>query len=56
MNTNNFCLSFYGNIALETSTDSTVITQTKKEHKRSQKRRLEEQIVPDEVILNCMIF
>ncbi|XP_025424041.1 EP300-interacting inhibitor of differentiation 3-like [Sipha flava] len=52
MNTNNFCLSFYGNIALETSTDSTVITQTKKEHKRSQKRRLEEQIVPDEVY-NC---
>lgn len=56
MNTDNFCLSFYGNIATETSIDSAVLNQTKKEYKRSQKRQLEEQVVPDEVILNCMIF
>lgn len=53
MNTNNLCLSFYGNIS-ETISNPIVSSQMKREYKRSQKRQLEELVVPDEVTHNSM--
>lgn len=44
-----FNLSFYGNLKPEESVEDQVLTQSKKEYRRSQKRQLEDLVVPDEV-------
>ncbi|CAI6350426.1 unnamed protein product [Macrosiphum euphorbiae] len=44
-----FNLSFYGNIKSEEAVETQVLTQSKKEYRKSQKRPLEEQVVPVEV-------
>nr|BAH72406.1 ACYPI005902 [Acyrthosiphon pisum] len=44
-----FNLSFYGNIKSEEAVETQVVTQLKKEYRRSQKRPLEDLVVPDEV-------
>ncbi|XP_026813567.1 non-structural maintenance of chromosome element 4-like [Rhopalosiphum maidis] len=48
-NINYFNLSFYGTIKSEEPAETQVLTQTKKDYRKSQKRPLEEQVVPDEV-------
>lgn len=44
-----FNLSFYGNIKSEETVETQVSTQSKKEYRKSQKRHLEDLVVPDEV-------
>ncbi|XP_025209001.1 EP300-interacting inhibitor of differentiation 3-like [Melanaphis sacchari] len=48
-NINCFNLNFYGNIKSEESAETQVITQSRKEYRKSQKRPLEDQVVPVEV-------
>ncbi|CAH1710984.1 uncharacterized protein LOC114127096 [Aphis gossypii] len=48
-NINYFKLSFYGNIKWEEPAETQVLSQAKKEFRRSQKRPLEDQVIPDEV-------
>lgn len=48
-NTNCFHLNFYGNIQSTDMDDSNIFTQSKREYKKSQKRQLEELVVPVEV-------
>lgn len=55
-NTKYFDLNFFGNIRNEESLEVTVSTQSKKEFKRSQKRPLEELVVPVEVYLVAFCF
>jgi len=57
-NVHYFNLSFYGNIKSEEAVETQVLTQSKKEYRKSQKRPLEEQVVPVEVyrILLKIIF
>lgn len=49
-NTNYFNLNFYGNVQPNEYEDSSTLTQCKKEKQKSQKRQLEELVVPDEVL------
>lgn len=53
-----FNLSFYGNIKAEEAVEAQVSTQLKKEYRKSQKRPLEDLVIPDEVhrILLKIIF
>jgi len=54
-----FNLSFYGNIKSEEDVETQVLTQSKKEYRKSQKRPLEDLVVPDEVyriILKIIFF
>ncbi|XP_015363471.1 PREDICTED: non-structural maintenance of chromosomes element 4 homolog A-like [Diuraphis noxia] len=44
-----FNLSFYGNIKSEEPLEAQVLTQSKKEYRRSQKRTLDDLVIPDEV-------
>ncbi|XP_060867602.1 uncharacterized protein LOC132942908 [Metopolophium dirhodum] len=44
-----FNLSFYGNIKSEEAVETQVLTQSKKEYRKSQKRPLDDLVVPDEV-------
>jgi len=46
-----FNLSFYGNIKSEETVETQVSTQSKKEYRKSQKRHLEDLVVPDEVYI-----
>lgn len=55
-NTNYFDLNFFGNIRNDESLELTVSTQSKKEMKRSQKRPLEELVVPLQVYLIVFFF
>lgn len=45
-------LNFYGNIHSFDVDDTSILTQNKREYKKSQKRQLEELVVPNEVYIS----
>lgn len=55
-NTNCFDLNFYGNIQSTDIGETSVLTQNKREYKKTQKRPLEELVVPDEVLKSIILF
>lgn len=48
-NTEHFDVNFYGNIQSDDSDNTSLVTQNKKEYKKSQKFQLAELVVPDKV-------